>query len=146
MNELEAAIGLGNIDLFSEILNKRRKNLLYMIKEFVQFEPFLYTISEEPYEEIGPHALPIILGKHVKFTRNELVLFLEKKGIDTRNLFLSMPTQCEGFRFLGHKLGQFPNAEYIGDNGLHIGIHQNLKKEDLDYVLSAIKEFLSKRK
>jgi dTDP-4-amino-4,6-dideoxygalactose transaminase len=55
-----------------------------------------------------------------------------------------MPTQCEGFKFLGYKPGEFPNAEYIGDNGLHFGIHQGLEKKDLDFVLNVIKDFLSK--
>ena len=32
---------------------------------------------------------------------------LDQAGIDTRNLFLSMPTQCKGFSYLGHTLGDF---------------------------------------
>lgn len=145
MNELEAAIGLGNIEIYSQILKKRRKNLLYMIENFKEFEPFLYTIEEAPYEKIGPHALPIILGDKARFTRDELVYFLEKKGIDTRNLFLSMPTQCSGFKYLEHKIGTFPNAEFIGDNGLHIGVHQDLGKEELDYTINTLRDFLIKQ-
>ena len=34
MNELEAAVGLGNLDIYDEILEKRRKNLLSLMKEF----------------------------------------------------------------------------------------------------------------
>lgn len=142
MNELEAAIGIGNIDIYPQILKKRRQNLLYMIDRFKEFKGLLYTINEEPYEEIGPHAFPIILEKKVKFSRDALVYYLEKHGIDTRNLFLSMPTQCPGFEFLGYKLGQFPNAEYMGDRGLHIGIHQDMGKYELDYVLNVIRDFL----
>jgi dTDP-4-amino-4,6-dideoxygalactose transaminase len=55
-----------------------------------------------------------------------------------------MPTQCPGFKFLGYSLGEFPNAEYIGRNGLHIGIHQDIEKEDLDYFIETIEQFLSK--
>lgn len=142
MNELEAVIGLGNIDTYPQILKKRRKNLLYMIDKFKEFKSYLYTISEESYEEIGPHAFPIILEKKVKFSRDEFVYFLEKHGVDTRNLFLSMPTQCPGFEYLGYRLGQFPNAEYMGDNGLHIGIHQDMGKKELDYILNLIRDFL----
>jgi dTDP-4-amino-4,6-dideoxygalactose transaminase len=144
MNELEAAIGLGNIEIYPQILKKRRKNLLYMIDKFKEFKPYLYTIEEGPDEQIGPHAFPIILNEGVKFTRDKLVYFLEKKGIDSRNLFSSMSTQCPGFKYLGYKLGQFPNAEYVGDRGLHIGIHQDMGKEELDYVLETIRDFLSK--
>jgi dTDP-4-amino-4,6-dideoxygalactose transaminase len=143
MNELEAAIGLGNLEIYPEVLRKRRENLLYMLEKFKEFQDYLYTIEEGPDEQIGPHAFPIILRETVKFSRNELVFFLEQRGIDSRNLFLSMPTQCSGFEYLGYKLGDFPEAEYIGENGLHIGIHQDIGKDDIDYVLNVIRDFLS---
>ena len=143
MNELEAAIGLGNIDIYPEILKKRRDNLVYLMDKFKKFEPYLVTIEEAPCEEIGPMAFPIILGEGVSFTRDRFVNFLEKHGIETRSLFLSMPTQCPGFKFLGYELGGFPNAEYIGNNGLHIGIHQDLKRDHLDYFINTTEQFLS---
>ena len=144
MNELEAAIGLGNLEIFEEIFKKKRKNLLAMMERFGRFEPYLYTITEEPYEKIGPHAFPIILKEDTPFTRNQLVDFMEKKGIDTRSLFLSMPTQCPGFGFLNYKLGDFPNAEYIGNNGLHIGVHQDIGEEEIEYIINTVAEFLEK--
>lgn len=143
MNELEAAVGLGNIKVYPQILKKRRKNLLYMMEKFTEFTPYLYTFKEEPYEQIGPHAFPIIIGEKAKFGRDELVYFLEKQGIDSRSLFSSMPTQCPGFSYLGYRPGDFPEAEYIGNNGLHIGIHQDMGRAHLDYALSAIRKFLS---
>jgi dTDP-4-amino-4,6-dideoxygalactose transaminase len=142
MNEMEAAIGIGNLEVYDEILKKRRTNLYYLMEEFKRFEPYLATIDKETYEEIGPHALPIIVKQEANFTRNHLVTYLEEKGIDTRSLFSCMPTQCPGFRFLGAKAGAFPNAEYIGNNGLHLGIHQDLGKEECDYILSSIAEFI----
>jgi len=144
MNEIEAAVGLGNIEIYSEILQKRRQNLIYLMSRFKKFKPLLVSITEGPDEMIGPHAFPVIIQENNNFSRDDLVLYLEKKGIDSRSLFLSMPTQCSGFKFLGYSLGEFPNAEYIGRNGLHIGIHQDIKKEDLDYFIETIEEFLSK--
>jgi len=144
MNEIEAAVGLGNIDIYSEILNKRRQNLTYLMSKFKKFKPLLVSIDEGPDEMIGPHAFPVIIQENNNFSRDDLVLYLEKKGIDSRSLFLSMPTQCSGFKFLGYSLGEFPNAEYVGRNGLHIGIHQDIEKEDLDYFIETIEEFLSK--
>ena len=146
MNELEAAIGIGNLDEYHDILNKRRDNLYYLMDELKKFNPYLATIEKDHYEEIGPHALPIIVQEPAKFTRNQLVNFMEGKNIDTRNLFSSMPTQCPGFGFLGHKLGDFPNAEYIGENGIHIGVHQDLDKDACDYIVDVVDEFLSTNK
>ena len=100
MNELEAAVGLGNLEIFDEIFKKKRKNLLSMMERFERFGQYLYTITEEPYETIGPHAFPIIVKEDAPFTRDQLVDFMEKQGIDTRSLFLSMPTQCPWLWFL----------------------------------------------
>ncbi|MDO8743406.1 MAG: DegT/DnrJ/EryC1/StrS family aminotransferase, partial [Candidatus Azambacteria bacterium] len=160
-NELEAAIGLGNLDVYQDILGKRRKNLLYLTQKFEKFSQYLSTTKEGENEKIGPHAFPIILKENVPFmnpakrdgmkkrtefsspNRNQLVDYLEKAGVETRNLFSSMPTQCRGFSFLGYKLGDFPEAEYVGNNGLHIGIHQDLTEEHLDYVIETVDKFLS---
>jgi dTDP-4-amino-4,6-dideoxygalactose transaminase len=142
MNELEAAVGLGNLDIFDDILTRKRKNLLSMIEKFQRFSTHLYSIEEEAHEKIGPHGFPIILNKDAPFTRNELVDHMEKAGIDTRNLFLSMPTQCSGFEFLGGKLGEYPVSEYMGDRGLHIGVHQDIGEVEIEYIMETISEFL----
>jgi len=145
MNELEAAIGLGNLDNYNEILEKRHRNLLYFLEQSERCEPYLATIKEGPAEKIGPHAIPIIVQEEAPFTRTELAAYLEKQGVETRTLFASMPTQCPGFGFLGHKIGEFPNAEYIGNNGLHVGVHQELGLKHIDYIIKTIEEFLLKK-
>jgi dTDP-4-amino-4,6-dideoxygalactose transaminase len=145
MNELEAAIGLGNMDNFERIVEKRRENLLYVLSRFARFAPHLVTICEDEGERIGPHAIPIVLGKDAPFTRDELGMFLEEEGIETRTLFASMPTQCPGFAYLGHRLGQFPNAEYLGRRGLHVGVHQDLGTGEMEYLLDTLGRFLESR-
>jgi dTDP-4-amino-4,6-dideoxygalactose transaminase len=145
MNELEAAIGLGAIGLYDEILAKRRANLLHVLERFGRFSPFLSTIREEPWERIGPHAIPIVIGEAASFTRADLTSWLERRGVETRTLFASMPTQCRGFGWLGRRPGEFPNAEYMGLHGLHVGVHQDLSIDDMDYVLDTIAAFLESR-
>lgn len=142
MNEMEAAIGLGNMDHYHEILGKRRRNLLYVLERFDRFRPFLETFREEPHEQIGPHAIPIVVREEASFTREDLANYLEKAGVETRTLFASMPTQCPGFAHLGYRLGQFPQAEYIGRKGIHIGVHQDLGLEHMEYALETIGRFL----
>jgi dTDP-4-amino-4,6-dideoxygalactose transaminase len=145
MNELEAAIGIGAMEVYEEILKKRHDNLLYVLTRFDRFAPYLSTIREEPWERIGPHAIPIVINEGAPFTRAELTKHLEESGIETRTLFASMPTQCLGFAYLGHKPGDFPNAEYMGIHGLHVGVHQDLGEEEMAYILDRIESFLTAR-
>ena len=142
MNELEAAVGLGNIEIFRDILEKRRRNMLYLIDKFCKFDEYFITLKEEAHEKLGPHAFSIILRPGLKFTKDEFVAYLDGKGVDSRNLFYSMPTQCPSYAFLGHKLGDFPEAEYCSDHGTHIGIHQDIEPAQLDYVVDVVGQFL----
>ncbi|MDI6785909.1 MAG: DegT/DnrJ/EryC1/StrS family aminotransferase [bacterium] len=144
MNEIEAAVGLGSLEIYEEILKKRKNNFDNMSKKFKRFNQYLASIEEETYEKIGPHAFPIILKENAKFTRDQFVDFLERNGIETRSLFSSMPTQCAGFEFLGYKLGEFPNAEYIEKNGLHIGVHQDINEEHINYFIEVVEDFLDR--
>ncbi|MBF0594997.1 MAG: DegT/DnrJ/EryC1/StrS family aminotransferase [Candidatus Omnitrophica bacterium] len=145
MNEIEAAVGLGNIDIFHQILEKRRRNMLYLIEKFARFDRIFITLKEEPHEKLGPHAFSIILREGLPFTKDEFVAFIESKGVDSRNLFYSMPTQCPSYAFLGHKLGDFPDAEYCSDHGTHIGIHQDIEIGQLDYCVDVVESFLKNK-
>ena len=142
MNELEAAVGLGCLDIYADISALRRANLLRLMGGFSRFAPLLRTIREQSWEIIGPHAFPIMISENAPFTREDFTRHLEENGIETRTLFDSMPTRCPGFAFLGHKYGDFPEAEYLGRMGLHIGVHQDLDLRHTDHVLSVIAGFL----
>jgi dTDP-4-amino-4,6-dideoxygalactose transaminase len=145
MNELEAAIGLGTLDHYDNIVEKRHGNLLKMIEGFKPFERFLWTFREEDHEKIGPHAFPFVVKECAPFARDDLMLFLEKNGIDARTLFSSIPTQCGGYEFLDYRLGEFPHAENIGHNGIHIGVHQDIHDDEIDWFLERISYFLNQK-
>jgi len=85
-----------------------------------------------------------MLKPGVNFSKEDFVDYLDKAGIDSRNLFYSMPTQCPSYGFLGYRLGDFPEAEYCSDHGTHIGIHQGIETDQLDYVVETVRTFLEK--
>jgi len=140
MNDLEAAIGLESIEHFDGTFNKRKNNLYKLLELTEELSDYSYFIKEENYEKVSPHAFPLVL-KDEKYDRNRLYNYLESKGIQCKTLFGSLPTQHKAFNFLGYKYGQFPAAEYIGENGLHFGIHQYLNNDDLVYISDTLKEY-----
>ena len=46
---------------------------------------------------------------------------------------------------MGHKLGDFPQAEYCSDHGTHIGCHQDVGIAQMDYVVQVVEEFLKSK-
>lgn len=145
MNEIEAAVGLGNIEIFNDILEKRRRNVRYLIKHFVPFEKYFWFLKEDRDEILGPHAFSIILKPGLNFTKDEFVTYLEKEGVDSRNLFYSIPTQTPSYEFMGYQLGDFPETEYCSDHGTHIGCHQDIELSQCEYAVSVVAQFLKSK-
>jgi dTDP-4-amino-4,6-dideoxygalactose transaminase len=133
MNDLEAALGLEGIETFDTFFNKRKNNLYKMLDLTKDLSDYCYFLREESYEKVSPHAFPLVL-RDKKYNRNKLYQYLESKSIQCKTLFGSLPTQHNAFKFLKYKYGDFPVAEYVGDNGLHFGMHQYLSDDDLNYV------------
>ncbi len=142
MNEIEAAVGLGNIDIFHDILEKRRRNVRALIKGFKQFDKYFICLTEESHEVLGPHAFSMIVREGLNFTKDEFVVYLEQQGVDSRNLFYSIPTQTPSYEFMGHHVGDFPESEYCSNNGTHIGCHQDIDLSQVEYSINVVAQFL----
>lgn len=141
MNELEAAVGLGNIRNFDSILNHRIRNWKYLTHQMQQFKYHFILMEEESHEKIGPHAFSLLLQPSTHIMKDELCSALKNAEIDFRDLFYSIPTQTAEYIVL--ERGEFHEAEYCSNNGVHIGIHQDLTINQLDYVVSIIKALVN---
>ena len=142
MNDMEAALGLEGIVTFDDFFNKRKNNL-YKLQELTKdLSRYCHFIKEEKYEKISPHAFPIVL-KDKKYNRNKMYAFLESRGIQCKTLFGCLPTQHNAFKFLNYYFRDFPVAEYVGDNGLHFGMHQYLNDDDLLFINQTLREYFA---
>jgi dTDP-4-amino-4,6-dideoxygalactose transaminase len=140
MNELTAAIGIEGVESFDKTFNKRKNNLCKLLELTKELTDYCYFLNEEKFEKVSPHAFPIVL-RDKKYDCAKLYNYLESKGIQSKTLFGSLPTQHQAFKFLNYKYGEFPASEYVGGNGLHFGIHQYLTDDDLLYISDTLKGY-----
>jgi CDP-6-deoxy-D-xylo-4-hexulose-3-dehydrase/perosamine synthetase len=144
MNDLEAAIGIEGLQSFDEVFDTRKRllyRLLDLTRDLGEYADFLV---EAPHEKVAPHAFPLVL-KDPSLDARALYRHLEEKGIQCKTLFGSLPTQHAAFDFLGHRHGDYPVAEYIGENGLHFGCHQYLTDEDIEFAAEALHDYFDSR-
>ncbi len=137
MNVLEAIIGLGVIDELGQYTEKRHQNMI-KLNEVLGKDAF----GEKHGEYIIPHGYPIMFSSEEERDK-ALKLLPEKFGIEVRQIFCSIPTQCPAYHFLEEKKGDYPIAEDIGRRGLYVPCHQNLTEEDLFKISEALKKILN---
>ena len=142
MDDLEASLGLEAIDVFWETFNRRYKHMKAMRKACEGFEDIAFFSEEDEGNINCPHGFSVTLKNPYKleiFTNH-----LDHREIHWKRNFGSIPTQHGAFSYLGHQLGDFPESEHIGDNGFHIGVHQHLSDDDVEYVCENLIEGFEK--
>jgi CDP-6-deoxy-D-xylo-4-hexulose-3-dehydrase len=136
--EFQAAIGLLQLKQFDENYRIRSHNVKYLNEglECVSDRLQLPVYSDE----VSYLGYPMII-KDKSIKRSELQSKLEERGIETRPMYGSIPTQQLSFKHLKEQYQtKLPNADNIGANGMFIGCHQYITQEELDYIIKTIEE------
>ena len=142
MNDLEASIGLEAIEVFWDTFWTRHGFMKRMREACVGFEDVAW-FSEEDVGNINcPHGFSITCKKqgNIEIVKQTL----DKYNIHHKRNFGCIPTQHAAFADMGYSLGDFPESEWVGDNGVHIGCHQYLTEENMERICTALQEALEK--
>ena len=140
MNDLEASLGLEGIGNFKNTYRIRRTQLFHLMSKTKDYKKYAFFNEQPDHMEVCPHGFSVVL-KDEKYDISKLCSILDDHDIHWKRNFGCTPTQHKAYEFLGHKLGDFPEAEFVGDNGIHVGVHQYLSKDDLDRMVEAFTEF-----
>ena len=138
MTNLQAAIGLAQLERIEELVGARRKNAkLYnsLLKEI----PGIQLPAEESWVKNVYWMYGLVVDQQ-KFglSMPELRKKLEEKSIETRTFFIGMHKQ-PAYAHLGVQ-GSFPNTEYLEKNGLYLPSSSHLKQEEIQHIAAVIKE------
>jgi dTDP-4-amino-4,6-dideoxygalactose transaminase len=134
MTELEAALGLGDLDNWEDIIDKRHENAWYLMDKLI-LENDLYGELSIPVIDYFNHAF-MFFPMYAK-RRDELAEYLEERGIQTR-LMMPLISQPTAKPYVKKK---YPVAQYIEEHGLLLPCHQYLSKKDLDFIIDKIRSF-----
>ena len=140
MNDLEASIGLEAVGVFWETFNTRHATMKRMRAAATGYEDVAYFSEEDEGNTNCPHGFSITCKEADKIKLVEEVF--DKYNIHHKRNFGCIPTQHRAFADMDYSLGDFPEAEWVGDNGIHIGCHQHLSEEDIQRIETTIKESL----
>jgi len=142
MTNLQAAIGVAQVDKIDKIIEKKR----YIAKRYNNGLCDLEGVTlpvEMPWAKNVYWMYSILIEREFGLSRDEVIEKLKEKGIETRTFFIPM-NQQPVFR----KMGLFENkkcpvAEELSQKGLYLPSGINLSNEQIDYVIDSIKEIRS---
>ena len=118
--------------------NSRRENAQYY-DELLSKIPGITLTAETDYASSVYHLYVIQVDN-----RDGLQEFLDAKGIAT-GLHYPLPLHLQkAYAHLGYKKGDFPVTENIADRLLSLPMFPELSKQQIEYVVQSIEEFLNR--
>jgi dTDP-4-amino-4,6-dideoxygalactose transaminase len=141
--EMEAALGLAQLERLPTILAARQRNAAALSRLLAPLSAWLQLPWFDPAtHEHAFMMFPIVVREGAPFTKHELISHLEGWNVETRDMlplinqpvYASMNIQC----------ADYPVADWVNRNGFYIGCHQGLEAKDLQYVADVFGEFLGR--
>ena len=142
-SEISAAFALEQIKKLENNISLRDRNFNYL-KEFFKDYPKYFKLPETyPKVKTPWLAFPLVIKQNKIFNRREMQIFFEKNNIQTRTIFtgniLRQPIM-KNLKYKSHK-----NTALIADdvmkNGILLGCHQALNKNDLKRMCNLFLKF-----
>jgi len=146
ITDMQASCGLAQLDKLERFIKIRKENFNYLYKIFKKYEDVF--ILPEKTKDSDPSWFGFILSVrngNKKFSRNEIVKYLNSKKIDTRLLFSGNITKqpyLKKYKYISNS--NLINSDFIMNNSFWIGLYPGLNKNHFDYVENVISEFITK--
>lgn len=134
ITELEAALGLAQLDDLDEIIEKRNKNAEYL-STCLSSETWLQTPTTHEHNTHSFMMYPIVILEEPKWG---LCHYLESNGVETREM---LPLTNQPIYYSMFSESDYPVAEWINNNGFYVGCHQDLTKGDLNHIAETIRRY-----
>jgi CDP-6-deoxy-D-xylo-4-hexulose-3-dehydrase len=147
--DLQAAIGLAQLDKLPRFIQQRAQNFTRLHDSLKDLTQFFTLPRKTPHSEPSWFGFWLTVDEHADFTRTELAEYLEKHNIQTRNLFAGNLVRQPVFESLEEGkdyriAGSLEITDKAMNNTFWVGVYPGMQQEQLSYISSCIREFVSK--
>lgn len=140
MTDIQAALGIKQLERLDWIVKERRKIALNYNKAFKNINCLRLPIEKEGFFS-NYQSYSIYLKSNTPISRNELMQKLYDKGISTRrgvmtaHRELAFRDYCKGLKL--------PISEDISDRSIILPLYVPMKEEELEFVIKSVCELLN---
>jgi perosamine synthetase len=137
MTNLQAAVGVAQIETFDYFVARRRQNAEWYRARLADVHGLTLPPEEHNVRSVF-WMFGMLVDRSFGMSRDELRYYLAQRGIETRTFFVPMHLQPVYFR--RYAPARYPVAERLCSTGLYLPSASNLTEEIIDYITDVIKE------
>ena len=143
--DTQAAVGLSQMEKLPYFIEARRQNHAYLKAGLRDLAEHFILPEDTPRSDPSPFGFALAVRPEAAFSREDVVRFLERKGIATRLLFggnLTKQPAYQGAEF--RVVGDLANTDFVMERVFWIGVWPGLTPAHLDYVLDVLHTFVDR--
>ena len=148
VTEMQAAIGVEQMKKLPYFIARRKENFARWYEGFSKWSDcFILPLATEGADPSW-FAFPITVKQIAPFSRTDLTNFLNAHGIETRNLFAGNILMQPAYLNIQHRvaLEGLEVTNMIMNDTFFLGTYPGLTKEQIDYALSLIAQFVKDKR
>lgn len=147
LTDMQAAVGVAQLGKLSRFIETRRRNWELLSAGLSKYLDLLHLPAATPNSEPSWFGYAITVKDDAPFTRLELIEFLESRKIGTRLLFGGNLVRQPAYIGMKHRVvGDLTGSNLITRGTFWVGVHPGLTESMVEYVISSISEFISKKR
>tara|TARA_Y100001934_G_scaffold283135_1_gene400706 strand:- start:602 stop:1921 length:1320 start_codon:yes stop_codon:yes gene_type:complete len=147
ITDMQAAVGLAQMDRLEEFIAKRRSNFNYLTEALSSLEDFLVLPEATPNSSPSWFGFPLMLRENFLPDRVDLLKFLAQHKIDTRLLFGGNLTRQPYLKDKNYRVvGKLVNSDLVMNRTFWLGIFPGLTEPMLGFVAENLKKYFLKAK
>lgn len=136
MSNVQAALGLGQLERVDELINKKITIYNWYKKRLKDIEGISFNKENTADFKSVYWMTSIVLDRSFTVSRDDLIKGLKEHDIDSRPFFPQLST----FRMF--KKADNPVAKHLADNGINLPSGHNRSEKEIDYVCSVVRKLL----
>jgi CDP-6-deoxy-D-xylo-4-hexulose-3-dehydrase len=137
--DIQAAIGLAQLDRLDSFVKKRKENWGYLYKNLKGLEEFIMLPKPTNHSDPSWFGFAITVKDNSPIPRNDLVKKLNENKIGTRLLFGGNLLRQPAFTGTPRRvISDLKNSDTVMNNTFWIGVWPGLTEEMLTYVIENI--------
>ena len=142
--EMEAALGLSQLGRLGRIVHKRQAVAHRLYREMLNcnLDNFFHLPFISKDRPSSWMMFPIVLKDGLRFDKWDLCLYLERNGIETREMLPLTNQPC--YKDLGFKESDYPVAQKINKDGFYVGCHQSMKTKDILHIATKMASYVDR--
>ncbi|TVX97163.1 lipopolysaccharide biosynthesis protein RfbH [Cohnella terricola] len=145
VTDMQASVGVEQLKKVPMFTAARKNNFKRLRDGLQDLEEFFILPTATENSDPSWFGFILTLQDGVKFTKNDIVRYLESNRIQTRMLFAGNLVRQPAFQNVNFRIHKdLKNTDKILHDTFLVGVYPGLTNEMIDYTVHKIREFVSK--